>query len=315
MDYQQAGVNIDAGNEAVKRIKPLIKQTHSSQVLGHLGLFAGCYELPAGYRQPVLVSCTDGVGTKLKIAIDTGVLGGLGIDLVAMCVNDLICCGADPLFFLDYIACHQLIPSQIESIVEGMVKGCQQSGCSIVGGEMAEMNDLYKVGDFDLAGFSVGIVEKADIIDGQSIRPGDFIYGFASSGIHSNGYSLVRKVLTSKVCEDHNISSHMLLEPTRIYVKDIKSLRNQSTLKGIAHITGGGLHENIERILPSGLSIHIDRSALPVPEIFNLIQSVGNVSDLEMSRVFNMGIGMIVISSDHLPEQDDFKRIGTVKSL
>ena len=312
MDYASSGVNIDAGNNAVDRIKPLVQSTFTPQVLTGLGQFSSFVELPSGYKKPVLVSCTDGVGTKLKLAIESGIFNTVGIDLVAMCVNDLICCGAKPLYFLDYIAVHALDPNQIEQILTGMVAGCKQSKCSLVGGEMAEMNDMYKKGDFDLAGFSVGVVEKSQIIDGSNISVGDTIYALPSSGVHSNGYSLVRKVCTPEVMVDYNITDQDLLTPTKIYVQDVLQLIDQISVNGIAHITGGGLVENIERILPSGVSVSIDKTLVKIPEIFTKIQTAGNIDDAEMWRVFNMGVGMVFITSDSLPDGVDAYPIGHI---
>ena len=312
MDYASAGVNIDAGNTAVDKIKPLVQSTFSPQVLTGLGQFAAFYELPQGYKQPVMVSCTDGVGTKLKLAIDSATFDTVGIDLVAMCVNDLICCGAKPLYFLDYIAVHALDPNQVEQIMTGMVAGCKQANCSLVGGEMAEMNDMYKPGDFDLAGFSVGVVEKESIIDGSKIAVGDTIYALPSSGIHSNGYSLVRKICTDQAMIDHDISVADLLTPTKIYVEDVLNLVDKITINGLAHITGGGLIENIERILPKERGLDIDFSAIQVPSIFNKLQAAGNIETAEMQRVFNMGVGMVIITSDTLPSGTNAYPIGRV---
>ncbi|RAP33221.1 phosphoribosylformylglycinamidine cyclo-ligase [Candidatus Marinamargulisbacteria bacterium SCGC AG-410-N11] len=296
MNYKQAGVNIDEGNRAVDLIKKQVKTTFSKNVFQSLGGFASGFKLPTGYKKPILVSCTDGVGTKLKIAIDHNKLDTIGIDLVAMCVNDLICMGAKPLFFLDYIACNSINPEKINQIISGMVNGCKQSDCSLIGGEMAEMNDLYQKGDFDLAGFCVGIVDEDNIIDGSKIKPNQKIYALSSDGIHSNGYSLVRKVLTESVCNEHNISIETLLTPTKIYVKDILNLISTHNITGISHITGGGLAENIIRILPENTEAVINKSNIDTPKIFNDIQTIGNISDTEMYRVFNMGIGMVVIS-------------------
>ena len=314
MDYASSGVNIDAGNNAVDRIKPMVQSTFTPNVLTGLGQFASFVELPAGYKQPVLVSCTDGVGTKLKLAIESNTFDTVGIDLVAMCVNDLICCGATPLYFLDYIAVHALDPNQIEQILTGMVAGCKQAQCSLVGGEMAEMNDMYKKGDFDLAGFSVGVVEKSAIIDGSKISVGDTIYALPSSGIHSNGYSLVRKVCTPDVMSEYGISTEDLLTPTKIYVNDILALIDKIAVHGIAHITGGGLVENIERILPNGVTVDIDLSQIKVPEIFQKLQAAGSIDQAEMWRVFNMGVGMVVITSDSMPDSVDAYPIGTITS-
>jgi len=304
MDYAASGVNIDAGNEAVDRIKPLVKKTFKKNVLQTLGSFAAFYELPKGYEKPVMVSCTDGVGTKLTLAIEYDTLSDIGIDLVAMCVNDLICCGAKPLFFLDYIACHSLIPTQMEQLLQGMVEGCLQADCSLVGGEMAEMNDVYKKGEFDLAGFSVGVVEKSKIIDGSKIQPGHNVYGFKSSGVHSNGFSLVRKVLTSEVCKAHNVSKDELLAPTKIYVSLVQQLLVHYNVTGIAHITGGGLFENVTRILPESIQISFNKEAIEVPNIFKTIQTVGQIQEAEMWRVFNMGVGLVVITPDIISHPD-----------
>ncbi len=314
MDYQSSGVNIAAGNQAVELIKESVKRTYDAHVLTSLGGFSAMYEVPSGYRNPVLVSCTDGVGTKVKLAIETGFLDTIGIDLVAMCVNDLICCGAKPLFFLDYVACHTLVPEQMKVIIDGMVEGCKQAECALVGGEMAEMNDVYRPKEYDLAGFSVGIVEKDTMIDGRNIKPGDRIYGFSSSGIHSNGFSLVRRVMTPENCEKWGIDRGALLTPTQIYVKDILSLIQKETITGIAHITGGGLCENVVRILPSNIHAHIRKDRIKIPSIFQKIQEIGHVSEEEMFHVFNMGIGMIVIASKALPETDRFYQIGQIES-
>jgi len=312
MDYASSGVNIDAGNDAVERIKPLVKSTFTPQVLTGLGQFASFVELPKGYQEPVLVSCTDGVGTKLKLAIESNNVDTVGIDLVAMCVNDLICCGARPLYFLDYIAVHALDPDQIERIIGGMVQGCKQANCSLVGGEMAEMNDMYRKGDFDLAGFSVGVVEKSKIIDGSKITAGDTIYALSSSGIHSNGYSLVRKACTPDTMRTHGISVSELLTPTKIYVRDVLTAIDACDVHGIAHITGGGLEENIARIMPNHLLLDIDYSEIDVPPIFKKIQAAGRVKDAEMWRVFNMGVGMVIITSDALPANLQATPIGTI---
>ena len=313
MDYKQSGVNIEAGNQAVQLIKDKVASTFDGNVLNNLGSFAGFYELPSGYKNPVLVSCTDGVGTKLKIAIDSNLLDTVGIDLVAMSVNDLICCGAKPLTFLDYIACHKLVPDQMDAIISGIVEGCKQSNCSLVGGEMAEMNDLYQPGDFDLAGFATGVVEKDGIIDGSQISPGQFVYGLASNGIHSNGYSLVRKVLTPDVCKEHGISVESLLAPTKIYVRPVLDLIAKQRVTGIAHITGGGLKENIERILNPNVDLNLDQSVIEVPEIFTQIQQIGGIEHGEMMKVFNMGVGMVVITDTAIDDPEFFK-LGDVVS-
>ncbi len=311
-EYAKSGVNIDEGNRAVDLIKKHVQSTYDNNVLNSIGHFAAMYEIPEGYKKPILVSCTDGVGTKLKIAIDSGIVDTVGIDLVAMSVNDLICCGAKPLYFLDYIACNSLIPETMESIIKGITDGCKQANCALTGGEMAEMGDMYKSGDFDLAGFAVGVVEKDNIIDGQSIRKGDTVYGIPSSGIHSNGYSLVRKVFTNEVLKKYQLTPSDLLTPTRIYVNTIQDLISNYKINGIAHITGGGLIENIERILPKGVSLSIDFDKIKSPNIFTIIQNEGHISKDEMFRVFNMGIGMCVISSEDIPECEDLIKIGHI---
>lgn len=311
LTYEQSGVSIDSGNEAVRRIRPLVNRTHTSGVLNGIGGFGGFFAVPSGMREPVLVSCTDGVGTKLRLAIELGILDTVGIDLVAMNVNDLICAGAKPLFFLDYIACHQLIPDQIEQIIKGITDGCVESNCALIGGEMAEMNDMYQPKDFDLAGFCVGVVEKSEIIDGASIRPGDKLYGFASSGVHSNGFSLVRKILQTELGQ--RIDKRQLLAPTRIYVKEMARLQKlKHPIHGVAHITGGGLVENVSRILPKGLSVSIDYDAIQVPDLFVQLQKAGNVEAEEMWRVFNMGIGLVVVSPEAPPASTGAVEIGTV---
>ena len=296
--YKNSGVDIDAGNHAVSLIKDLIARTHSPHVLGGLGHFASFFELPEGYKKPVLVSCTDGVGTKIKLAIAHDFLDSIGIDLVAMCVNDLICTGAKPLFFLDYIACHKLIPTQMEALLKGMTDGCLQAQCSLVGGEMAEMNDVYKEGELDLAGFSVGVVEKEAIIDGSRVTAGHYVYGIAASGVHSNGYSLARKILDKTTGDTHAKLVSELRVPTRIYVRDIATILDKypGHITSIAHITGGGFAENLMRVLPDNVCITIPMSAFPQMDVYRTLQAIGQVSDDEMRRVFNMGIGMVVIS-------------------
>lgn len=295
--YKDAGVDIDAGNHAVSLIKNMVQRTHTPQVLAGLGHFASFFELPTGYKNPVMVSCTDGVGTKIKLATTYSFLDTIGIDLVAMCVNDLICTGAKPLFFLDYIACHTLIPTQMESLLKGMTDGCIQAGSSLVGGEMAEMNDVYKEGELDLAGFSVGVVEKDQIIDGRQIAPGHYVYGIASSGVHSNGYSLARKLLDRTTGETHQTLVKHLKTPTRIYVQDILSLieKYPGQITGLAHITGGGFSENLARILPDNIRITVSKSVFPKLPVYDMLAQF-DLSESEMFRVFNMGIGMVVIS-------------------
>jgi len=312
MNYRSSGVNIEAGNRAVDLIKDSVAGTHNPLVLNNLGGFASCYELPKGYDEPVLVSCTDGVGTKLQIAIEAGDLNTIGIDLVAMCVNDLICTGATPLYFLDYIACNTLKPPEIKALITGMVEGCKAAECALTGGEMAEMGNLYQPGDFDLAGFSVGVVEKRNIITGKKIQAGHKIYGLPSSGLHSNGFSLVRKVLPIADLEKHGLTATDLLTPTKIYVRSMLAFIKEHPIDGIAHITGGGLIENISRVLPDGLTAAITKSEIPTPKIFQTIQETGDVAEDEMWKVFNMGIGMVMITEANLPESDDLILIGKV---
>ena len=303
IDYKEAGVNIDAGNQFVENIKPIVKKTFDKNVLGGIGSFAGAYELPSGYKKPVLLSATDGVGTKLKLAIESKKLNTVGEDLVAMCVNDLICNFATPMFFLDYYATGKLKVEEATQVVEGISNGCLKAECNLVGGETAEMPGMYQNDDFDLAGFAVGIAEKDEINRVEKIKEGDILIGFPSSGIHSNGYSLVRKLLFDKLQmrfdEPFGNSTLIdtLLTPTRIYVKEFKQFKN--IINGLAHITGGGIIENLPRILPENLSAEIELSSIKIPEIFNLIGKY--VEKKEMFRTFNMGIGMIfVVSSNNL---------------
>ena len=299
IDYKEAGVNIDAGNQFVENIKPIVKKTFDKNVLGGIGSFAGAYELPSGYKKPVLLSATDGVGTKLKLAIESKKLNTVGEDLVAMCVNDLICNFATPMFFLDYYATGKLKVEEATQVVEGISNGCLKAECSLVGGETAEMPGMYQNNDFDLAGFAVGIAEKDEINRVEKIKEGDILIGFPSSGIHSNGYSLVRKLLFDKLQmrfdEPFGDSTLIdaLLTPTRIYVKEFKQFKN--IINGLAHITGGGIIENLPRILPENLSAEIELSSIKIPEIFNLIGKY--VEKKEMFRTFNMGIGMIFVVS------------------
>ncbi|MFA5928279.1 MAG: phosphoribosylformylglycinamidine cyclo-ligase [Candidatus Margulisiibacteriota bacterium] len=283
LDYKKAGVDIDAGNEAVRRIKAFAPE---------IGSFSGLFPLPKGYEDPMLVSGTDGVGTKLKIAFALDKHDTIGIDLVAMSVNDILCCGAKPLFFLDYIGCQKVIPEQIALIVKGIAEGCKQSDCALVGGETAELSDMYTVGEYDLAGFAVGIVDKKKVIDGKRIKPGDKIVGLRSSGLHSNGYTLARKALGEEDFAD-------MLIPTKIYVKEVRELLGRGVdIKGLAHITGGGLVENIPRVFPAGVGMKLDYKSWIVPDIFKKIQKNGNIAEAEMYRVFNMGIGMVLVLAD-----------------
>lgn len=299
MTYQAAGVNINAGNTLIDRIKPHAKRTHRPEVLGGLGGFGACFAMPTGYRNPVLVSATDGVGSKLKLALEHDHYDGLGIDLVAMCVNDLITLGAQPLFFLDYYACGRLDIERATQIISSIADGCEQSGASLVGGETAEMPGCYQNDDYDLAGFCVGVVERDQAIHGQDIQAGDQLIGLASSGIHSNGYSLVRHMLNTHAIDvtqpfGDTTLIDTLLTPTRIYVKSILSLLTSVSVKGIAHITGGGLPENLVRILPEGLNAKLNANSWTRPEIFDWLQSTGKISDREMQRTFNCGVGMIL---------------------
>ena len=304
--YARAGVDIDAGNEAVKRIKPLVQKTMRPEVLSGIGGFAGLFALQNDrYSKPVLVSGCDGVGTKLKIAFALNQHSTIGIDSVAMCVNDILVCGAEPLFFLDYLAVGSLQPTQVEEVVRGVAEGCRQAGCALLGGETAEMPGFYLPGEYDLAGFAVGVVDKGAIIDGSSICSGDVILGLPSSGLHSNGFSLVRRVLIDEAQLDLSLSHGLpegtlaqeLLKPTRIYVSFILDLLNACEVKGMAHITGGGLPENIARVLPSGTKAVISAGSWPVPPIFDLVRRYGNVAEQEMLRTFNLGIGFVVIIS------------------
>ncbi len=302
LSYRSAGVDIDAGHALVERIKPEAKRTARPGLLSGLGGFGAFFELPAHYRQPVLVSTTDGVGTKLKLGIETGRHRGLGIDLVAMCVNVLIVAGAEPLFFLDYYASGTLAVEVAAEVIAGIADGCVQAGCALVGGETAEMPGLYTAGDYDLAGFAVGAVEKSRLIDGRAVQAGDAVLGLASSGAHSNGYSLIRKVLAQ--CEDHNqrldgvpLMEH-LLAPTRIYVKPLLALCAALEVHACAHITGGGLVENPPRVLPPGLGITLDTAAWPRPAVFTWIAENGPVMHAEMLRTFNCGLGMLVILAE-----------------
>ena len=303
--YKQAGVDIDAGNEAVERMKKHVKRTFRPEVLADLGGFGGLFALNNKYENPILVSGTDGVGTKLKLAFAMDKHDTIGIDAVAMCVNDIIVQGAEPLFFLDYLATGKLVPSQIEAIVAGVAEGCVQSGCSLIGGETAEMPGMYIDGEYDIAGFSVGIVDRSKLIDGSSIQPGDVVLGLRSSGVHSNGFSLVRKLLLETkgykldqvIDELGGTLGETLLTPTRIYVKSILKAMNEVTIKGLVHITGGGFTENIPRVLPANVNADIQYGTWPILPIFELMQRDGNITHSDMFKTFNMGIGMVVIIS------------------
>jgi phosphoribosylformylglycinamidine cyclo-ligase len=289
LSYREAGVDIDAGDALVEAIKPFARRTLRPEVLGGLGGFGALCEIPKKYRQPVLVSGTDGVGTKLKLAFALQRHDTIGIDLVAMNANDVLVQGAEPLFFLDYFACGKLEISVAEKVIKGIAAGCEQAGCALIGGETAEMPGMYPEGEYDLAGFCVGVVEKERILDGRRIAPGDVLLGLASSGAHSNGYSLIRKIL------ERGKPPFDPLLPTRIYVKPVLKLLESVPVKGLAHITGGGLVGNVPRVLPSGTRAVVGKNAWPRPELFKWLQQTGNVAEDEMWRVFNCGIGMVVV--------------------
>ncbi|QDV72666.1 phosphoribosylformylglycinamidine cyclo-ligase [Botrimarina mediterranea] len=322
LSYKDAGVDLDVYEESMSRLPRLMRRTHTPRVMPLEGGFAGLFRLDfAGklfarqYRDPVLVSCTDGVGTKLKVAQMVGRHDTVGIDLVAMCVNDALCCGAEPLFFLDYVAMGKDDPERLEQIVSGISDGCVESDSALIGGETAIMPDIYGVEDYDLAGFSVGVVERERLIDGSKITPGDVVIGVASSGLHSNGYSLVRKIVfdaaklsasdTVAECDGATVAD-LLLTPTRIYTVPIRRVlghyRKKQVIHGIAHITGGGLRENLERILPAGTQLVIDKDSWPVPPVFTWLQKLGDVADDEMARVFNCGVGLALVVSEHFAE-------------
>jgi phosphoribosylformylglycinamidine cyclo-ligase len=304
MDYQSAGVDVVAGRDFVQKISSLVKSTHRSEVLGGFGGFSGWFELPSGYRQPVLVSGTDGVGTKLKIAQTLGQHQTIGIDLVAMCANDILTCGAEPLFFLDYLATGKLEPAALVEVVAGITDGCKQAGCALLGGETAEMPGFYQRGEYDLAGFAVGIVEKSEILDGSKIQVGNVAIGLASSGIHSNGYSLVRKVI-GDTGADWSDRPEMLgglslgevyLTPTQIYVQTILAAKKAGLpIVAMAHITGGGLPENLPRCLPPGLAVQLEPGSWPIPAAFQWLAQRGQIGLRDMYHTFNMGIGYVVI--------------------
>lgn len=304
--YKDAGVNIDEGNETVKKIKPLAKATFRPEVLSDIGHFSAFFSLNnAKYKEPVLVSSTDGVGTKLALAFKSGIHNTVGIDLVAMVVNDIIVTGAEPLFFLDYFACGKLSSDVAEKVISGISQGCIEAGCALIGGETAELPGFYKEGEYDLAGFGVGIVEKTSIIDGSGITAGDLIIGIASTGLHSNGYSLVRKVFFE--LNNYSLDSYIdelgkplieeLLTPTQIYVRPILNILKNHPIKGMAHITGGGFIENIPRILSTQLKATINKASLDILPIFKIIQKLGNIEEYEMFRTFNCGTGMVIIVS------------------
>lgn len=298
ISYKDSGVDIDAGNSFVNEIKPLVKSTHNSSVLGNIGSFSGAFELGGGYKNPTLLAGTDGVGTKLRLAIDLGKLDGIGIDLVAMCVNDIICNFGKPLFFLDYYATDRLDIENAKSVLSGIVKGCQIAKCALIGGETAEMPSMYNTGDFDLAGFAVGIAEKDEIDRTKFVNEGDILIALPSSGLHSNGFSLARAVIVRRKLNlgdefDGKTLGEVLLEPTKIYVDDF--LRLKPFINALAHITGGGIVENLPRVFPNGLGAKIQRKAIKTPEIFKLLAK--EVEQNEMDRTFNMGVGMILVVS------------------
>ncbi len=307
MDYRQAGVDIEAGRTFVEKIRDSVARTHRLGVLGDLGGFGGCFELPTGYRQPVLVSGTDGVGTKLKIAQTANKHDTIGIDLVAMCVNDVLTSGAEPLFFLDYLATGKLEPDQLAEVVKGIADGCQMAGCALLGGETAEMPGFYGVGEYDAAGFCVAIAEKSEMLNGTQVNIGDVVIGLASSGLHSNGYSLVRKIIESKGyhwSDKLNISAEtedltlaeVFLTPTQIYVKPVlAALKANLGIHGLAHITGGGLPENLPRCLGNEQSVQVFSNSWQIPAIFQWLATQGEVAELDMFNTFNMGIGMAVV--------------------
>jgi phosphoribosylformylglycinamidine cyclo-ligase len=319
--YKDAGVDLDVYQQSMSRLSSLLHRTYTPRVMGRDGGFAGLFQLDFSnqlfarrYRDPVLVSCTDGVGTKLKVAQLVGRHDTVGIDLVAMSVNDAICCGAEPLFFLDYVAMSHDDPDVLEQIVRGISAGCLDADCALLGGETAIMPDLYQRGDYDLAGFCVGVVERNKLLDGHAIQPDDVVLGVASSGLHSNGYSLARKAIfdVARLAVDDLVEplgrtvGEVLLEPTHIYVKPVRAIlshyRVKNVVHGIAHITGGGLCENLERILPDGVGAQLQRDSWSVPRVFSWLQQLGNIDDQEMQRVFNMGIGLALVVSPYYGE-------------
>jgi phosphoribosylformylglycinamidine cyclo-ligase len=303
LTYRDAGVDIEAGDEAVRRIAPLARATRRPEVLGGLGGFAGFVRVPRGYRHPVLVSSTDGVGTKLKVAFMTGRHDTVGIDLVAMGVNDVIVHGAEPLYFLDYIGIGRTEPALIESIVAGIAAGCRQARCALIGGETAELPDFYRPGEYDLAGFAVGVVEAKRLVTGSTVRPGDLVLGLASSGLHSNGYSLARRIVfdvmrlkpDDELPEAQATVAEELLRPTRIYVRTVRRLLERSDVRAMAHVTGGGITGNLPRVLPRGCRAVLRTGSWRVPAVFRTLQREGHVSDDEMFRTFNMGIGYVLV--------------------
>ncbi|WP_317368125.1 phosphoribosylformylglycinamidine cyclo-ligase [uncultured Tyzzerella sp.] len=320
MDYKSAGVDVEAGYKSVELMKEHVKATFRKEVLTDLGGFGGLFSIEKAkdMKQPVLVSGTDGVGTKLKLAFLADKHDTIGIDAVAMCVNDIVCSGAEPLFFLDYIACGKNYPEKIAKIVEGVSKGCVMAGCSLIGGETAEMPGFYPEDEYDLAGFTVGILDNANVIDGKKIKDGDVLIGVSSSGIHSNGYSLVRKIfnpnkenINEYIDELSQTLGEALLTPTKIYVKTVLELIKKVDVKGISHITGGGFVENIPRIIPKGLKVNVEDGSFPVLPIFELIMKKGNVDKMDMYKTFNMGIGLVLV----VDKDDVEKTISCLKEL
>lgn len=302
LSYKDAGVDIDAGDALVERIKPLAKKTMREGVLAGIGGFGALFEVPKRYKEPVLVSGTDGVGTKLKLAFEWNMHDTVGIDLVAMSVNDVLVQGAEPLFFLDYFACGKLDVDTAAAVVGGIAKGCELSGCALIGGETAEMPGMYPAGEYDLAGFAVGAVEKSKILTGQNVAPGDVVLGLSSHGVHSNGFSLVRKCIeraeaagTVPATLDGKPFKQAIMEPTRLYVKNVLAALAQHPIKALAHITGGGLLENIPRVLPEGTAAHLKKGSWPQTELFAWLQKTAGIDDIEMNRTFNNGIGMVVV--------------------
>lgn len=319
IDYKSAGVDVEAGYKAVKLMKEYVKKTYNDSVLGDLGSFGGFYALGDKEDSDCLVAGTDGVGTKLKYAFVLDKHDTIGIDAVAMCVNDIVCQGAKPLLFLDYIAQSKLIPERVADIVKGVSEGCCQSGCALIGGETAEMPGFYAEDEYDIAGFAVGIVKKNKIINGKNIKVGDSLIGIASSGIHSNGYSLVRKLFGEdkeslmKYNETLGCTpAELVLTPTKIYVKTILALIEKYEIKGIAHITGGGFIENIPRIIPKGMGIRIDRTSYPLPKIFKVLQEIAGIDDRKMCNTFNMGIGMVLAVDPSIKDEvvAELKKLG-----
>ncbi|OAM26971.1 MULTISPECIES: phosphoribosylformylglycinamidine cyclo-ligase [Eikenella] len=328
LSYRDAGVDIDAGDQLVENIKPFAKRTMRPEVLGDLGGFGALVEISKKYQNPVLVSGTDGVGTKLKLAFEWDIHDTVGIDLVAMSVNDILVQGAEPLFFLDYFVCGKLDVARATDVIKGIAEGCEQSGCALIGGETAEMPGMYPEGEYDLAGFAVGVVEKSKVINGRSIRPGDVVLGLASNGAHSNGYSLIRKIIERSnpdldaEFDGGKTLCQAIIAPTRLYVKPILAALEKFEIKGMAHITGGGLTENIPRVLPENCVAQIDAQSWPLPKLFQWLQQAGNVEQQEMYRTFNCGIGMAVIvpaeqadaAQAFLAEQGEtVYRLGTIR--